>query len=57
VEAGSAQGWWRYVGSDGACVSIEHFGESAAGAALFAKLGFTGDNVARVAREVLARVG
>jgi len=56
VEAGSAQGWWRYVGSDGACVSVEHFGESAAGAALFAKLGFTGDNVARVAREVLARI-
>ena len=31
VEAGSDQGWWKYVGTDGACVSVEHFGASAAG--------------------------
>jgi transketolase len=57
VEAGSAQGWWRYVGEQGACVSIEHFGASAAGAELFEQLGFTAENVANVARTVLARVG
>jgi transketolase len=57
VEAGSAQGWWRYVGQQGACVSIDHFGASAAGSELFEQLGFTAENVAKVARSVLARVG
>jgi transketolase len=57
VEAGSAQGWWRYVGDHGDCVSIDHFGASAAGAELFEQLGFTAENVATVARSVLARVG
>jgi transketolase len=56
VEAGSAQGWWRYVGSEGACVSIDHFGSSAAGGELLRQLGFTPESVAAVAREVLARV-
>jgi transketolase len=56
VEAGSAQGWWRYVGTDGACVAIDHFGASAAGGTLFAQLGFRPEDVAEVAREVLARV-
>jgi transketolase len=57
VEAGSEQGWWKYVGSDGACVALDHFGSSAAGTLLFAQLGFTGENVAAVARGVLARLG
>jgi transketolase len=57
VEAGSAQGWWQYVGSDGACVAIDHFGASADGAVLFAQLGFTAERVAEEARTVLARLG
>ncbi len=57
VEAGTDQGWWKYVGSMGACVSIGHFGASAAAEELFAQLGFTPENVASVAREVLSRVG
>ena len=57
VEAGSAQGWWKYVGTDGACVSVDHFGASAAAEQLFAQLGFTAENVAAVARSVLDRVG
>ncbi len=57
VEAGSEQGWWKYVGSDGACVALDHFGSSAAGTLLFEQLGFTGENVAAVARGVLARLG
>lgn len=56
VEAGSAQGWWRYVGDSGACVALDFFGASAAGAVLFEQLGFTGEQVARVARAVLARL-
>jgi transketolase len=56
VEAGSDQGWWKYVGTQGACVSIGHFGASASADELFTQLGFTPDNVAAVARTVLSRV-
>ena len=55
VEAGSDQGWWKYVGAQGACVSVGHFGASASADELFAQLGFTADNVASVARTVLNR--
>ena len=54
VEAGIAQGWWKYVGSRGRCVSLEHFGASADGALLMREFGFTADNVAAAARESLA---
>lgn len=57
VEAGCAQGWWRYVGDDGGCVSLDFFGASAAGGVLFEQLGFTAENIAATAREVLGRVG
>ncbi len=57
IEAGSDQGWWKYVGSQGACVSVADFGASAAAGELFAKLGFTAESVASTAREVLDRVG
>ncbi len=56
VEAGSDQGWWKYVGSDGACVSIGHYGASASAGELFEQLGFTPGNVAAVAREVRGRI-
>ena len=54
VEAGIAGGWCKYVGDSGASVSIEHFGESASGNLLLAKYGFTGENIASVARAALA---
>jgi len=57
IEAGVAMGWRDYVGDAGEIVSIEHFGESAAGARLFAKYGYTADNVAAKARQALARLG
>ncbi|SHI91073.1 transketolase [Tessaracoccus bendigoensis DSM 12906] len=53
VEAGIALGWAKYVGSDGASVSIEHFGASAAGGKLFEEYGFTGENVASAVRALL----
>ncbi len=54
VEAGSAQGWWKYVGSQGACVSIDHFGASGAAGQLFEEYGFTAGAVADAARGLLA---
>ena len=55
VEAGVAMGWRERVGDGGAIVSIDRFGASAPAAEMFADYGFTGDNVASVAREALAR--
>ncbi len=53
VEAGASAYWYKYVGLDGAVVGIDRFGESAPAKQLFAEFGFTAENVARVAREVL----
>ena len=56
VEAGIAQSWWRIVGGFGEVVSLEHFGESASDKVLFAKYGFTGENVAQKAEQSLANL-
>ncbi|MGO4956207.1 transketolase [Luteococcus sp. Sow4_B9] len=53
IEAGIAQGWAKYVGFEGASVSIETFGASASGNVMFEKLGFTVDNVVETAKNVL----
>ncbi len=55
VEAGVGLGWERYVGPEGAIVSVERFGASAPGAEVLEKFGFTPENVAQLAREVLKR--
>lgn len=55
VEAGVPMGWREFVGPEGEIVGIDHFGESAAGALLFEKYGFTAENVAAHARTALAR--
>ena len=52
VEAGIAMGWHKYVGNAGACVSIEHFGESASGPLLFQQYGFTPEHVAQVVKDL-----
>ncbi|MSV43110.1 MAG: transketolase [Actinobacteria bacterium] len=54
VEAGIAQGWWKYLGTDGRAVSLEHYGASADGATLFREFGFTPAAVVSAARESLA---
>jgi transketolase len=56
VEAGVPMGWERFVGDAGAVVGMTRFGASAPAGDLFEKFGFTPDNVASVAREVLGRV-
>ncbi len=53
VEAGSSIGWHRYVGLDGAVVSIDHFGASAPADVLFKEFGLTAKNVLERAKEVL----
>lgn len=45
VEAGSSFGWHKYIGLDGAIVSIDHYGASAPAGTLFKEFGFTVENV------------
>lgn len=53
VEAASPLGWHRWVGDRGAVVAMTTFGASAPAGALYKHFGFTGENVADVARGVL----
>ena len=57
VEAGVAQGWWKFVGTEGRCVSLEHFGASADYRVLYQEFGITAAAVADAARESLAAAG
>lgn len=45
VEAASSFGWHKYVGLDGKIISIDHFGASGKGEALFTEFGITTENV------------
>ena len=54
VEAGIAMGWAKYVGDQGASLSIDGFGASAPGPALFEHFGITSDHVAEVVKSLLS---
>ena len=49
IEAGSREGWWRFVGLDGAVVGMDTFGASAPAKKLFEHFGLTAAHVAQVA--------
>lgn len=53
VEAGISQGWWKYVGTQGRCISIEHFGASAGAEKLYAEFGITAEAIVVAAQEAL----
>ena len=57
VEAGATYGWWKYVGSRGAVVGIDHFGASADGAHLLKEFGITAEAVATAVRGLIASGG
>ncbi|WP_428839601.1 transketolase-like TK C-terminal-containing protein [Actinomyces johnsonii] len=46
-------GWRELVGDTGEIISIDHYGTSAAGTALFEEYGFTANNIAQHARQAL----
>jgi len=54
VEAGTSQGWHRYVGLDGAVVAHDGFGASAPFQELLKQFGFTVEHVYQTAKAVLA---
>ncbi|WP_193311353.1 transketolase [Georgenia satyanarayanai] len=57
VEAAIAQGWHEIVGDAGRCVSIEHYGASAAYERLYEEFGITAEATVAKAHESLAAAG
>jgi transketolase len=53
IEAGVAEGWWRYVGPRGRVVGMKGFGASAPGKDLFRHFGFTSAAVVEAAEASL----
>lgn len=53
VEAGTSFGWTRYVGDEGASISIDTFGASAPGEVALEKFGYTVENVVAKAKALL----
>jgi transketolase len=45
IEAGSTQGWHRYLGGQGIAVGIDHFGASAPYQVLYEKFGLAADQI------------
>ena len=53
VEAAESFGWHRFVGLDGATITMDRFGASAPGGTCMEKFGFTVDNVVAKAKALL----
>ncbi|EGV29933.1 transketolase [Thiorhodococcus drewsii AZ1] len=53
VEAAVTDGWWKYVGSQGAVLGIDRFGESAPAGALMKEFGFTVEKLVETVKGVL----
>jgi transketolase len=55
VEAGSTQGWRKYVGDKGDVIGVDRFGASAPGEVVMREYGFTVKNVCKRAMELMNR--
>jgi transketolase len=53
IEAGVSDSWYKYVGTNGAIIGINRFGESAPAEQLFQEFGFTVDQVVDVVKSVI----
>jgi len=54
VEAGVADGWWRYAQDRGDVIAMHSFGQSAPAKQLFARFGFTAAAVVDAAKRLIA---
>jgi transketolase len=45
VEAGISQGWHKWIGTNGALVTLDHYGASAPAPKLMEEFGFTAEHV------------
>ncbi|NQW22169.1 MAG: transketolase [SAR202 cluster bacterium] len=53
VEAGSTQGWERYIGLDGVAVGMTTYGASAPAGVLYEKFGITAERIAEESRKLV----
>jgi len=53
VEAGTSDGWYKYVGLNGKVLGFDRFGESAPAGQLFKEFGFTVENLVKHVEAVL----
>ncbi len=56
VEAGVTDGWYKYVGLNGAVLGLDRFGASAPAGELFKHFGFTVENLSNMVKENLTAV-
>ena len=54
IEAGVTDGWYKYVGLEGAVIGMDRFGESGPGGALFKHFGFTPERVTETVSKLVA---
>ena len=57
VEAAVPLGWRDFVGDDGECLALDHFGASAPYQILFEQFGLTAERVVAAAHSSLSKVG
>ena len=57
VEAGATLGWWKYIGTDGRAVGLDHFGASADYQVLYREFGITVEAIVAAAKESIAATG
>jgi transketolase len=55
IEAGSPQLWHQFVGPSGGIIGMNSFGASAPAAALFKHFGFSAENVAQAALDLVEK--
>ncbi len=53
VEAGTTGLWWRYVGTAGRVIGIDHYGASGKGPEVMKKFGFTADHVEQAINKLI----
>ncbi len=53
VEAGSTMPWYKYAGLDGKIIGVDEYGISGPAKQLFNHYGFTAENVANTAKEII----
>ena len=53
IEAGVSDSWYKYVGTNGAIIGINRFGESAPAEKLFQEFGFNVEQVVEVVKNII----
>ncbi len=53
IEAGSTLGWYKFVGSDGAVIGLDHYGASSKPDILFKEYGISVENIVATAKKLI----